>query len=102
MYVVFPVLKNTTLLCRHGLKTADKKVDWINSHPEARGQNVALHRENSSAVDRALQNSDDLVLVKWSGNKLLLFEREQLDAWYSGSYEEHVDYVETHPESQIQ
>jgi len=84
----------------HELKTADKKVDWINSHPEARGENVALHREGGG--DRALQNNDDLVLVKWSGTKLLLFERSQLDDWYHGSYEDHVDYIEKHPETQIQ
>ena len=81
----------------HRLKTADKKVDWINSHPEARGENVAVHRESG----RDLQNPDDLVLVKWSGDKLLLLERKQLDSWYSGSFEDHTDYVETHPETQI-
>lgn len=82
----------------HNMKTADKKVDWINSHPEARDRNVAVHRENGSE----LQTPDDLVLVKWSGDKLLLLERKQLDVWYHGSYEDHVDFVETHPETEIQ
>ena len=83
----------------HRLKSADKKVEWINSHPEARGENVAVHREGGGSND--LQNPDDLVLVKWSGDKVLLFERKQLDDWYNGSYEDHVDYVETHPEARI-
>lgn len=83
----------------HRLKSADKKVEWINSHPEARGENVAVHREGGGSND--LQHPEDLVLVKWSGDKVLLFERKQLDDWYSGSYEDHVDYVETHPEARI-
>lgn len=82
----------------HSLKTADKKVEWINSHPEAMGKNVAVHREG--LMD--LQKPDDLVLIKWSGDKLLLLERRQLDDWYASSYEDHVDWVETHPETQIQ
>jgi len=85
----------------HGLKSADKKVDWINDHPEALDKDVAVHRE-AGGERSSIQNPEDLVLVKWSGDKLLLFERKQLDEWYSGSFEDHVDYVQQHPETQIQ
>ena len=69
----------------HSAKTADQKVDWINSHPEARDERVAVHREEESTAGGTV-NPDELVLVSWSGKKLLL-ERAQLEEWYNSSFE---------------
>lgn len=80
----------------HSAKTVDQKVDWINSHPEARDERVAVHREADSTTGGTM-NPDELVLVSWSGKKLLL-ERAQLEDWYNSSYESHVDYVHKHRE----
>lgn len=75
----------------HAAKTADQKLDWINSHPEARDEDVAVHREKGFSAGGTM-NPDELVLISWSGKKLLL-ERAQLEDWYNSSYESHVDYV---------
>jgi hypothetical protein len=75
-------------------KSDEQRVEYINSHPEVKTP-VNIYRSS----DRQLQEPDDLVLVKWSGDKLLLLERQQLDDWYSGSYEDHVDFISKHPET---
>lgn len=73
-------------------KTSDQKVDWINQHPEAMDESVAIHRgEDASGTTKP----EELVLVSWSGKKLLL-ERSQLEKWYNSSYEEHKDYADKH------
>lgn len=106
----------------HSVKSDEQRVDYINSHPDVRDP-VAVHRMKK---DRNLQEPDDLVLVSWSGNKVrlqlsflncsilfsrflrpslnlgkqvLLLERAQLDEWYHSSFEDHVDFVQKHPET---
>jgi hypothetical protein len=112
----------------HAIDSNEQRVDYVNSHPEVRsGQAIAVHRINR---ERALQEPDDLVLVHWSGTKVgsvtasvrcnadtprpsshhlalptlcqvLLLERAQLDEWYHSSFEDHVDFVQKHPEAQL-
>lgn len=84
----------------HG-KAFEEKVDYIESHPELK-KKVAFHHFGHSAGRHAAQAPEQVlnnyVLVHWSGNKELLLRREQLDEWYHGSYEAHVDFVKKHPE----
>ena len=86
----------------HGMATEEQRVDYINDHPEFRGSGdpIAVHRMKNEK--RSLQEPDDLVLVHWSGVKVLLLERSQLDEWYSSSFEDHLDFVKQHPETVLQ
>lgn len=34
-------------------------------------------------------------------SQVLLLERAQLDEWYNASYEDHVDFVQKHPETEL-
>jgi hypothetical protein len=87
----------------HG-KAFEEKVDYCESHPElvhTNNKKVAYHHFNyvpRHAAQAPAPVLNDYVLVHWSGDKELLLRREQLDEWYHGSYESHVDYVQKHPE----
>jgi hypothetical protein len=89
----------------HG-KAFEEQVDYCESHPELLHNNtntnkkIAYHDfgKNRHAAQLPPPVLNDYVLVHWSGDKELLLRREQLDDWYHGSYESHVDYVKKHPE----
>jgi hypothetical protein len=87
----------------HG-KAFEEKVDYCESHPELLDNNqnkkkIAYHHFGSRhAAQLPPPVLNDYVLVHWSGDKELLLRREQLDDWYHGSYESHVNYVQKHPE----
>jgi hypothetical protein len=83
----------------HAMATDEQRVDYVNDHPEFRhtGGPIGVHRMKNEK--QSLQEPDDLVLVHWSGSKVLLLERAQLDEWFSSSYEDHVDFVKQHPET---
>jgi hypothetical protein len=84
----------------HG-KAFEEQVDYCESHPELLNtkKKIAYHHfGNRHAAQLPPPVLNDYVLVHWSGDKELLLRREQLDDWYHGSYESHVDYVQKHPE----
>lgn len=84
-------------------KPFEEKVDYAESHPElivptktTKQQKIPFHHFNKHASQSP--NINDYVLVHWSGDKVLLLHRGQLDEWYHSSYEMHHDYVKRHPE----
>jgi hypothetical protein len=81
----------------HSNSTDSEKVLYINTHPDIRRgeqQPVAVHRE------RGTSNPDDLVLIMFSGQHILL-ERDQLDEWYNSSFEAHLEFIKRHPEVEL-
>ena len=79
------------------LAEAEETTTWKR---EEAGEEDAKKKE--AEAKKAQEDSEEppdmskLVLVHWGGKSLLL-EREQLDEWYSESYEDHLDFIERNP-----
>jgi hypothetical protein len=80
-------------------KSFEEKVDFVNQHPWIK-QPVGVHKFNNTKFnkDEDLMDPSDYVLVRWSGDRVLLLERNQLDTWYDQSFEMHQEYVRRHPD----
>ena len=82
----------------HGKSFEDRR-DYVETHPYVQ-QKIALHHFNE--IPQAPPDPEDYALVHWSGNKVLMLHKKQLDEWFHSSYEKHVDYVKKHPDCVIE
>ena len=68
----------------------EERVDYVESHPYIK--QIPLHHFQDVPKESP-PDPENYVMVHWSGNKAIMLPRQQLDDWYDGSYEQHVDYV---------
>lgn len=94
------LLKRTKLDEWYHSISFEDRVQFFKDHPHLQ-QPIAVHKFADISRDE-VPNADDFALVHWSGDKLLMIPKTELEIWYNEGYEDHVDWVKKHPDSVLE